>query len=594
MQIIALSDYRVQDIDLLIEFLEKLPNPPDLILYAGDDIERFSPYSNEFLSRILLENKKTMLNKFKKQTKHVIIRNDFLLDKKIKYDSRIALFASTENNFKNIVKFKNKILKESGLSRLVRSDDPKLIILTSKENKIIVGIVHFPVETNNYFEKIAHFAKYGLCAIIGNDDGVFVRNCIWGNNVHSVQDNPFNFGEFSVIGIEGAVDDPLDDSIGIGYTLYNENELHKYLNSLKKKIRNKKIIILSHSPPKGYLDLALRFGMRNIGSKSLNSFIKSHSKDIPLIVCGHVHIQGGQNTKFNHTHVVNAASHDSIGEPGRVANIEIQNDKVTSIIWHELYGLSGVIGIGPATSTKFKMAGINSIEKIVSKSPEQISKEIGCSLKTAHNYHIHARSVFEKKIIVIQKMTSTVDDALFLDIETDLTQSLVWLIGLYFKKSDKFIQIVAKNPSDEKEILQKFMSIMKTFSGKIYTFSGTRFDERVLKNRLSIHKIDHSDLPEFIDIYKDIRSSIAFPLKSYGLKSISDYFGYYFRHKDLNGLTVAMEYLVNYQKTKNQKLLQKLLEYNEDDVRSMDWLVNKIVLFTQESSYDMVTYNKNV
>jgi len=41
MRIIALSDWRVQDIEQFIDYLEELKEKPDVIVYAGDDLDRF-------------------------------------------------------------------------------------------------------------------------------------------------------------------------------------------------------------------------------------------------------------------------------------------------------------------------------------------------------------------------------------------------------------------------------------------------------------------------------------------------------------------------------------------------------------------------
>ncbi|MGB9622777.1 MAG: hypothetical protein ACPL07_02920, partial [Candidatus Bathyarchaeia archaeon] len=43
LKILAFSDYRVHNIDVLLEFVQGLREKPDLIVYAGDDIERFAP-----------------------------------------------------------------------------------------------------------------------------------------------------------------------------------------------------------------------------------------------------------------------------------------------------------------------------------------------------------------------------------------------------------------------------------------------------------------------------------------------------------------------------------------------------------------------
>ncbi len=145
MKILAFSDYRVQDIDLLKDFIQKMDEKPDLILYAGDDIDRF-------VERKQIRDPKPIQ----------ILRRGKI--------HHIRLF---------------------------------------RQGKII----------RNRFGEIAALSKLGLCAVIGNDDHSFVREYIHGKNVHSVQEKPFIFGNYAVIGIEGAIDDPRDKSIGIGYTL---------------------------------------------------------------------------------------------------------------------------------------------------------------------------------------------------------------------------------------------------------------------------------------------------------------------------------------------------------------------------------------
>ena len=505
MKVVAFSDYRVQDIDLLMDFLQKMQEKPDLILYAGDDISRF------------VEHK---------------------------------LIPSTKH--------------------------PRML----ERGKMV----------RNRFEEIASLSKIGLCAVIGNDDIPRVREYIRGKNVHSVQEKPLIFGNYAVIGIEGAISDPKDKSIGIGYTLYTESALKKYLESVKKKIKGKKIIFLSHCPPRNTLDLAYRFGIRNIGSKSLREFIKKNHKNIPLVVCGHVHLQGGKNTTIKKTTIVNAASHDDRGEPGKVAIIDV-SDADIKINWHEMYGIDGIFGIGPVRYQKFKEAGIMSLDKLFGVSIEELCNCLSCNANFANKIMIRAKAVFENKVIPLERMISIDDDVAFLDIETDLVQKLVWLIGIYFKKTDKLVQLVAHNPSQEKSILKKFLDNMKDFRGKIYTFSGTKFDERVIKNRLDHHKMDYSNLPEFIDLAIHIQRSYVLPLKSYSLKSIASRFGYNYLHPDLSGMTVALMYLSNYQKTKDKKLMKKLLEYNEDDIRSLPWIMDKLSLITQETQIEISLKN---
>lgn len=110
LKILAFSDYSVQDIELLMDFIKKLKIKPDLILYAEDDVDRFVEYKK----------------------------------------------------------------------------DPK----TGTRGKII----------RNYFEEIASYSKLGLCAVNGNDDLPKHKHII-GKNVKNVQDSPFIFKNYVVIGI---------------------------------------------------------------------------------------------------------------------------------------------------------------------------------------------------------------------------------------------------------------------------------------------------------------------------------------------------------------------------------------------------------
>ena len=201
LKILAFSDYRVQDIEVRINFIKKMKNKPDLILYAGDDVGRF------------VEHKR---------------------------DSK-----------------------------------------TGKRGKII----------RNYFEEISSYSKLGLCAVMGNDDFPNYHQII-GKNVNNVQDSPLIFKNYVVIGIEGYVENTVDE--GIGYHKFNETTLKKYLETIKQKNKNKKIIILSHSPPKNTLDFAIRFGQRTIGSTSLKSFIEKSSNVVLEATLQQIEAQTGK------------------------------------------------------------------------------------------------------------------------------------------------------------------------------------------------------------------------------------------------------------------------------------------------------------
>ncbi len=220
------------------------------------------------------------------------------------------------------------------LVRFLKSQDQPDLILYAGDD-----IRRFHESGTNFFERLADISRYGLCAIAGNDDPPEVRNLITGRNVNSVHSCPLVLGRFAIVGIEGAPQFPMNDgfnkSYNKGYLLYPESILTWRIGHWKKGgLDGKQLIVLSHAPPYGVLDFALRFGQRHIGSRPLRKFLES-SPNTLLCVSGHVHSQGARSEKLGNTLVVNAASHDGPGDPGRVAMIEITKGVVSSPKWHE-------------------------------------------------------------------------------------------------------------------------------------------------------------------------------------------------------------------------------------------------------------------
>ena len=56
LSILAFSDWHVQSIDALVEFVKSLKPKPDLIFYGGDGFERFESLSEQLLFDLIKEN----------------------------------------------------------------------------------------------------------------------------------------------------------------------------------------------------------------------------------------------------------------------------------------------------------------------------------------------------------------------------------------------------------------------------------------------------------------------------------------------------------------------------------------------------------
>ena len=300
LRIVAFSDYRVQDIHLLLNFVQSLDPNPNLILYAGDDVERFHNGSENLLEQL----------------------------------------AATTTH---------------GLCAVV----------------------------GNYVESVAEdMNRRVLHVSLAVKRG---RDHIKGVNVYNVHTTPLVIGEFAVIGMEGS---PPDEQFGaMGTVIYPEKSIARHLQLAAKAVNGKRLLVVSHTPPRGTLDLAIRFGKRSIGSVGLKNFLAKH-RDVALVVCGHVHFCGGQSKKLGKTTVVNAASHDDFGAAGRVAIIEIRRGKVCDIQWRELWELTAIAGIKEARQQKLIEAGIGGVANLSEAVPEHIKSILKCA--TGEGGHIQS------------------------------------------------------------------------------------------------------------------------------------------------------------------------------------------------------------
>lgn len=487
LRLVAFSDYRVQDIELFIDELSKLAPPPNVILYAGDDIERFRPSSRK-----------------------------------------------------------------------------------------------------NLFEMLASRARYGLCVVAGNDGRPAVRKLISGKSVFNVHASPVILGGYAFLGVEGAPyrsDLPENsDLLEIGYLLYSEKEIARHLALQKRATASKKFIILSHAPPEGVLDQAQRFSPdakpRSIGSRALKKFVQAN-KNVALVLCGHVHRCGGEQKRFGRTLIANVSNHDDYGTAGRFALIDVTPSGRLTLKWRKIRETSFISGIGSSSEERLRRAGIRTIEELAAAPPEVVHDALRFSGRSPEVLHVRAQALVENKPILVRVPELPSGPEVFLDIETDLDQSYIWLVGLCVGREGRYIGFFAETPKNEKKILVQFLNFMGRHpTPNLLSCSGSQFEERVIRNRLSYHGLDTSICDRIVDLNPIISSSVALPIQSGRVKEIAGFFGYRYKHPDLSGFQVGSLYQSKYLRlkkaTERRKLARKFREYNRDDIRSLPFILDAI------------------
>lgn len=399
LSILAFSDYRIHEFEPLLEHIKNAGLRPDLIVYAGDDIDRFAPVPLELLSvpsrsegqfppelqsaemntEGWLSARSTSIGYILRVPSHLdqkAIRNRvdslaklgaqisraFFGKKATNYEAQLEeLLASaplplqvkrdSKNNETRIsiidldtstevfsVKLHDGLLFPDWFAseywnvgrKLVRGSSVELNLVRSDDKWSWYHIALDPPQCN-LFEELAQSAKYGMAAVIGNDDGTWARAWIRGKNVYELHNTLLRIGSFLFVGVEGS-------TCIMGRSLEADVMLRLEFTRERSR-RDDKIVIISHSPPRGILDRAMRFGDEAIGSIALRDFIENEP-GAGLVICGHVHRCGGESERLNNSLIANVSSHD---DPFSQANlmwltvepngeVQVQKRKLPSLI----------------------------------------------------------------------------------------------------------------------------------------------------------------------------------------------------------------------------------------------------------------------
>lgn len=239
--------------------------------------------------------------------------------------------------------------------------------------------------------------------------------------------------------------------------------------------------------------------------------------------------------------------------------------------------------VGPARSRKLTYMGINTIEDLANFPSNKINKEM-IPPTIFENLRIIARDYLDHIIELNENVT--LDDAIknfdfndevYLDIETTglSLDSQIWLIGMWFKRENKLISLFTSEPRKEKAMLKQYLHIVSGIRGAIVTFSRDDFDNEHIESRLKEYGLWYkSTQPHYLNVWKVIRRSLFIPASN-DLKNMAEWMGYNFKHPDLSGADMGRLYS-EYLNSQDQKLYNNLVEYNEDDVKSLSHVVDFI------------------
>lgn len=246
-------------------------------------------------------------------------------------------------------------------------------------------------------------------------------------------------------------------------------------------------------------------------------------------------------------------------------------------------------------STIHELSNISIPELLVRKKKEKgfLHKIGGKTLKSlklrAHLFHYNLPPVIHEYFTFPE-----VTYELFFDIEDDPTQNFVYLHGVYqrTKENTLFRHFTAHeiSPEQEQKAWADFWQYIDTLPEDDFAVYYYSHHEKTTYLKLqqkypdviSIEKVKaFFDHPHVIDLFKIINSATDWPIGSYSLKDIATYLGFAWRDDTPSG-ALSIKWFNDYIEQQDEQMLQRILEYNEDDCKATMVIKDELVRLVSE------------
>ena len=425
----------------------------------------------------------------------------------------------------------------------------------------------------NSWAPLAARTPLGLAGVIGND-------CLRAHAVafaqprcHDLDRAPLLLDGLAILGLGGA---PRDEADGIGYTLYTREEAENHLALQIAKVGRRKVLLVSHTPPLGVLDVGLRFGVRPIGSSVVRDFLKRPK--VRGVVCGHVHSHGGQIAAVGSKVVVNIASHDHLGADLRYAVLEWDGEHFTAraAIAEDTDAITRVRGVGWTTAQRLVGGGIRNIPALLAGDGREVAELVGS--KTARRMRAHARSLRDGVPVFLEPSEPFPASPVIVDVETSVDrQDDPWLIGVKPWSAARVRQFEELDVTKHADHLARVGAALDRHRGATLVRWGP-FDRAAIEKA---HARVNLGLPWWIaseawfDACAWVKRVVALPIDAGGLKPVADYFGYPFAKVGVDGFLAGI-WFTRYRDEGVTFDVAKVRAYNRDDVAAVEHVVRAV------------------
>lgn len=169
-----------------------------------------------------------------------------------------------------------------------------------------------------------------------------------------------------------------------------------------------------------------------------------------------------------------------------------------------------------------------------------------------------------------------VDQEIYFDIEDDPTRGVTYLFGLVIQdrhSPSRYTYYLARAPEDEERTVKAFWEFIQSTDRAVY-YVYSHKERSTLKHLMDKYQLHAGTFEKYkaceFDLYQDLIVEFSdWPTFSYGIKHIAKFIGFQWRDLDPSGANSIAWYNDYLADPNDESLLNRILEYNEDDCYAM-------------------------
>ena len=271
-------------------------------------------------------------------------------------------------------------------------------------------------------------------------------------------------------------------------------------------------------------------------------------------------------------------------EPGRPPDVTDSPWRVYgNKLVNERRDLVLLAGVRAPERAKLRAAGIHSVDKLWSRSLEELNDILGphhgsTAYYVAQSYRTGSPVAKPGRELRIPRAGRL----LYFDFETsdDMHPGMpphVYLIGCWDGTRDQFVKFLARGPEDEAEIFEAFIDYVGDGVEATRLYHWTDYEVRQMKAVMRRWPRLEGRLTRLmgscVDLKRCIQDAVYLPVPRFSIKSVAPALGFNWRQQGFGAYEALLCYWDSIE-TGDRALAEKAVRYNEDDCLAM-WHVDQ-------------------